>query len=129
MTPPVGPSASTIRFRSRIDLLVVVLCFGPIVSATWMLTRKLQAGLTGEFVIAILIVALVLALILWMFLDTSYTLTATELLVRGGPVCATLPLATIRRVRRSRTLVAGPALSFRRLELDHGKYDTAIISP
>ena len=31
--------------------------------------------------------------------------------------------------RASRTLLAGPALSLRRLELDHGTYDVAIVSP
>jgi hypothetical protein len=49
--------------------------------------------------------------------------------VRSGPLRARLPIASIRRISRSSTLLAGPALSLRRLEVDHGKYDTAIVSP
>lgn len=118
------------RFRSRIDIWLLILVFAPI---GWVLWRVVHAvvtgGLTNELFVTGGVSALACGLMIWMFVDTSYELTAADLRVRCGPLRATLPLSTIRRVRRSHTLLAGPALSLRRLEIDHGKFDQAIISP
>ena len=119
----------TIRFPSRIDRVLALIAFSPVVAAAWGIRSQATAGFSGELIIAAFVTAMVLLLLLWIYLDTSYALTATDLLIRGGPVRVTIPLATIRKVRRSHTILAGPALSMKRLEIDHGKYDTAIISP
>lgn len=120
----------SLRFRSRIDSWMLVVAFAPV---AWILWRVVSAvnigGFTRELLVAGGVSVLVFGLLLWMFVDTSYELTATELRIRCGPLRATLPLSTIRRVRRSHTLAAGPALSLRRLEIEHGKFDQAIISP
>jgi Bacterial PH domain len=69
------------------------------------------------------------ALVMWMALETSYTMTETELAIRGGPVRLRMPLASICRMRRSHTLIAAPALSLRRLEIDYGTDGLVVISP
>jgi Bacterial PH domain len=116
-------------FRSRIDAWLPLVIFGPIGLASWRLVAEYRIAPSATLVwVGILCVA-VCALMLWLLLGTSYTITDTDLIVRSGPLKETIPLDTIRAVRRSSTVLAGPALSLRRLEIDHGKYDTAIVSP
>jgi hypothetical protein len=49
--------------------------------------------------------------------------------VRSGPVCVRVPIATIGQISTSHTVIAAPALSLRRLKLEYGTYDVAIVSP
>lgn len=124
-----GSSADRRRFRSRVDAWVPLVLFGPLVAAGWMILDRSRDVPDAELLLAGVVCAAVFALLAWIVLDTSYTLSGSDLIVRSGPVRATIPVATIRRVRRSSTILAGPALSLRRLEIDHGRYDTAIVSP
>jgi Bacterial PH domain len=118
-----------LHFRSRIDAWLPLVLFGPIGLACWFIWAEYRIEPSGTLLWAGVSCVAVFALMLWLMLGTSYTITATELVVRSGPVRETIPLAAIRGVRRSSTVLAGPALSMRRLEIEHGKYDTAIISP
>lgn len=117
------------KFRSRVDLWLPLVVFGPIGLALWFIISDYRIEANGTLLVAGAVCVGALALMLWIFVGTSYTVTETDLIIRSGPVRATLPLASIRRVRQSHTVLAGPALSLRRLEIDHGKYDTAIVSP
>ena len=118
-----------IRFRSRIDAWLIVVLFGPLGAALWGIASRYRDDPTwGRIRVGLLLLG-VTALMLWIVLDTSYLLSASTLPIRTGPLRWAVPCKSIRRVRRSRTLLAGPALSLRRLELDYGTYDTAIVSP
>ncbi len=77
----------------------------------------------------LLIIGLTTAFVAWIFVDTSYRVTATEMFVRSGPLRVTVPLAKIRRVRRSNSLLSAPALSLRRLEVMYGNGESVLISP
>ena len=65
----------------------------------------------------------------WVFLDTTYHITSRDLVVRSGPLRITVPLADIRQVRRTRSVLSAPALSLRRLEVGYGKGSQVVISP
>ncbi len=119
----------SLRFRSRIDAWVPLVLFGPTGLAIWLVVKKYGILPSTELIVAGVVCVAVFALMLWFFLDTSYAITDTELVVRSGPVRATIPISAIRTVRRSSTLLAGPALSLHRLEIEHGTYDSAIVSP
>ena len=106
-----------------------VVFVGPLGAALWGLGARYRDDPEWHIVLAGVVMLAILALMLWIVLDTSYLLTPTTLTIRSGPFRWSVPCDRIRRVRRSRTLLAGPALSLRRLEVDYGKYDTAIISP
>lgn len=122
-------NSNTLTFRSRIDWWLATIVFGALGSAAWGVGRELsRKPTTGDWVAAV-VTSLVLALVTWVFTSTQYEVGPVELVVRSGPIRATVPIATIRRVSASRTLLAGPALSLRRLEVEYGKYDTAIVSP
>ncbi len=116
------------RFRSRVDAVVGALLLAPVVLSGGTIVSLLRAGDDNLLIPGIVLVTAT-ALVAWLLMDTSYTVTETELLVRGGPVRIRIPLASIRRVQRSNTLMSGPALSLRRLEIDYGTAGVAIISP
>lgn len=118
-----------LTFRSRIDWWLAVLIFGALGAAAWAVGSELwRKPTTGNWVAAI-VTGLTLTLVIWIFASTAYDIGPEELVVRSGPLRARVPIASIRRVSASRTPLAGPALSLRRLEVEYGKYDTAIVSP
>lgn len=116
-------------FRSRIDLWLVAIVFGALGTAAWRVGAEVWRRPTPENWVAAGITGLILALAIWTFATTAYHVDAETLTVRSGPVHARIPIASIRRISTSSTLLAGPALSIRRLEVEYGKYDTAIVSP
>src|SRR3989344_1548644 len=106
-------------FPSRVDSWLVAI--GPLAALT---AATAVAGLAGPFVLnsggtppmlALLavIVALTLLLPLWLVLDTNYTLTADDLLIRSGPFRWRIVLGDVREVSPSRSWISAPALSFR----------------
>lgn len=120
---------NTLTFRSRIDWWLAVLIFGVLGLAAWRVGAAVWRTPTPEHWVAASVTALVLAITIWFFATTAYDVEAETLVVRYGPIRERVPIASIRRISRSSTLLAGPALSLRRLEVDYGKYDTAIVSP
>lgn len=122
-------NGTTLTFRSRVDWWLAALIFGALGHTAWRVGTAAWRRPTPDLVVAAGVTALVLALAIWIFAGTAYDVEAETLVVRSGPFRARLPIASIRRISRSSTLLAGPALSLRRLEVDHGKYDTAIVSP
>jgi membrane protein YdbS with pleckstrin-like domain len=124
-----SPDGNTLTFRSRVDWWLAVVVFGALGSAAWAVAVEVwKKPNTGNW-IAAAVTGLVLALTVWLFTGTAYDVSPTELVVRSGPLRARVPIASIRRISASRTILAGPALSLRRLEIDYAKYDTAIVSP
>ncbi|NLU50789.1 MAG: PH domain-containing protein [Syntrophomonadaceae bacterium] len=65
----------------------------------------------------------------WVWTTTGYTISPTELQVKAGPLQWKIPLESIQRVRRSRSMTASPALSFDRLEISYGRGDAILIAP
>ena len=70
-----------------------------------------------------------LVLPLWLLLDTNYTLTAEELLVRSGPLRWRIALGDVREVLPSRSWASSPALSLDRLRIRYGQGRSILISP
>lgn len=73
----------------------------------------------------------VILLFAWIWFETGYTITETELLVKCGPFREKIPFGKIRSVRRSRSLLSSPALSLDRLEIRHSQGFTGftLVSP
>lgn len=119
---------SATRFRSRVDAIVAVLLTTPILVLGYLCISGRRDGVETPTLVVVAM-ATVIALLAWIMLDTSYEVTEHHLLIRSGPQRSRIPLVNIRRVRRSYTLIAAPALSLRRLEIDHGTGGLAVISP
>lgn len=74
-------------FCSKVDLWpVLVLVGGPVLVLEILLDGS---GVNEHYanLVAVLIVAVVLGIFLWLYLSTRYTLTAEFLLVKSGPFC------------------------------------------
>jgi PH (Pleckstrin Homology) domain-containing protein len=82
-------------------------------------------------VIVTAIVVVIGPLIVWLpwsiWRNTSYTFTATTLIVKSGPFRWTVPLEQIREVVPSRSLLAAPALSRDRLWVRTGSFATSML--
>ena len=119
----------TMRFSSRIDFwlwAVLVFTLGAGAFALW------SAGLRGSaaaVTTTLVACALAPALLLWLAWATHYELVEHDLLVRSGPFRWRVPLAQIRSVVPSRSVVSAPALSLDRLRIDYGRASSILISP
>lgn len=114
----------TQQFRSRIG--------GPFVLAAAIVvglggTATVNAIMTGSILKAG-IYALPIALLVWMFISTRYTVTDTDLRIRCAFLRASIPLASIRRLRTTRNAISAPALSLDRIEITHDA-GIALVSP
>lgn len=81
--------------------------------------------------IALLVLIPVIALLLNIFLQTSYTITTNKrLLIKSGILFkAEIDIETIRKIESSNSILSSPALSMDRLEIFYNKYDTVLVSP
>ena len=117
------------RFSSRIDLwLWAVLAFtlGAGAFALWSAGVRGSAAAVTTMLVAC---ALAPALLLWLASATHYELAERDLLVCSGPLRWRVPLAQIRSVVPSRSLVSAPALSLDRLRIDYEQASSILISP
>ena len=116
-------------FRSRVDSWLILLVLTPMALALWKTGTLVFQRPDGEAQVAFVVSVLAIAFLAWTFLDTKYVIEGESLRVQSGPFRSRIAIATIRRISPSSSLLAAPALSLRRLEIDYGKYDTAIVSP
>ncbi|HYK74828.1 MAG TPA: PH domain-containing protein [Pseudoneobacillus sp.] len=67
--------------------------------------------------------------IMWMWLTTYYILDDHNLVIKYGPFKNTIPLNSIKSVKKTMNPISSPALSLKRLEIAYGQYDFVLISP
>jgi hypothetical protein len=118
-----------LEFRSRIDPLVAGLVVAPIVGVIGLIVQR--AIVRGQLPSVVTVASLVfsIGLLAWMFATTKYRFVERDLVVRAGPLRVTVPIDTIRRVTRTRSVLSAPALSLQRLEIVYGKHGVVVISP
>ena len=71
----------------------------------------------------------VVALLLSVLLNTSYTVDRGVLKARSGPLCWKVPLDQIQSVEMTRSALSSPALSLDRLRIRYGKGRFILVSP
>jgi hypothetical protein len=111
-------------FKSKIDGRIWIPLGLLLVAVTlFLLLEKVWLGVT--------ILLLVVVFILYLIVNTSYTITADgNLIVVGGfLIREKIRIASIKKVVHTSNPLASPALSLRRLELWYNKYDKIMISP
>ena len=79
--------------------------------------------------IAAVTLPLGIGLPIWLFLGTSYTVAAHELLIKGGPLKWRVPIADITGITATSNPISSPALSLDRLRIDYGRGKSVMISP
>ena len=123
-------------FKSKIDTWVAVIVGSSILLSIlcsfWMFSllstvaAEERAILWGSVGVVVLLGVL---LPLWLLMGTSYTVGNGMLDIRCGPMSWAVPLASISSVRKSKTLLSGPALSLDRLEIVYQGGKKVIVSP
>jgi hypothetical protein len=114
------------HFRSKVDLLLVVpLALGLLVPVV-LLIRAFVTGRQGGMATAFL---LLLVVTLGSFARVSYSVTASDIVVRRGLLRSKMPLARVRQLRATREALAAPALSLDRIEIRTDRGMWLIVSP
>ncbi len=76
------------------------------------------------------ILLLTSAFIIHLFLNTYYLIKGNELWVKAGLLYTIkIKIQDIKRIEKSSSLLASPALSLDRMEIFYGKWDSVLISP
>ena len=111
-----------LNFKSKKDVWLSVLIWGVIILIFFIM-------ITEQNIVVYIVGILNNALLLWLWFGTSYRIDDEKLIVRSGPFKSTIDIKTIKKLKATKTLLAGPALSLDRIEIQYKTYDTVIVSP
>lgn len=111
-----------LNFKSKKDAWLSVLIWGVIILMFFIM-------ITEQNIVVYTAGILNNALLLWIWFGTSYRIDDEALIVRSGPFISTIDIKTIKKLKATKTLLAGPALSLDRIEIQYKTYDTVIVSP
>jgi len=116
-------------YRSKIDAwLVIILVSVPAVLLDFILDGIGVEDRLGTLLELSVVVA-VLALILWLYWSTRYTISGDFLLVKSGPFSWVIPIEDITSIEPTRNAMSSPALSLDRLLISYGHGGELMISP
>lgn len=111
-----------LNFKSKKDVWLSVLIWGVIILMFFIM-------ITEQNIVVYIVGILNNALLLWLWFGTSYRIDDEALIVRSGPFKSTIDIKTIKKLKATKTLLAGPALSLDRIEIQYKTYDSVIVSP
>ena len=111
-----------LNFQSKKDIWLAVLIWGVIILMFFMM-------ITEQNIVVYIVGILNNALLLWLWFGTNYKIDDENLIVRSGPFKSTIDIKSIKKLRATKTLLAGPALSIDRIEIQYKRYDSVIVSP
>ncbi len=110
-------------YPSGINIPLAILVFGPLIGFSIL-------AIVDEEWWAFLILFVCLAFSAYLYVSTFYAVTENaELVVRSGPFHnIRIPVEKIRKIESSGTLMAGPALSMKRI-IVYSDQDSVVLSP
>ena len=111
-----------LNFKSKKDIWLAVSIWGVIILMFFMM-------ITEQIIVVYIVGILNNALLLWLWFGTSYKIDDENLIVKNGPFKSTIDIKSIKKLRATKTLLAGPALSIDRIEIQYKRYDFVIVSP
>lgn len=111
-----------LNFKSKKDIWLAVSIWGVIILMFFMM-------ITEQIIVVYIVGILNNALLLWLWFGTSYKIDDENLIVKNGLFKSTIDIKSIKKLRATKTLLAGPALSIDRIEIQYKRYDSVIVSP
>lgn len=122
---------NSLKYKSRKDWWLTIIVWGAMLfaigSGGYALIEK--APNVGEFLITLALSIVLPIFILWMWLTTFYVIGEKNLIIKFGPFKKTIPLDSIKTVKKTMNPLSSPALSLKRLEIAYGQYNSILISP
>lgn len=123
------------KYKSKIDLALFIPIVGIMLGSTLLtvilpLKQPDQTGQLVGFGIAVLMIVCT-ALCIQLFLATYYAVDRGMLIIHGGWLYKRkkIPVASIRKIEKTRTFISAPAPSLDRLEIFYNRFDSVVISP
>ncbi len=111
------------EFKSKVDLWLATVLWGSVVICFFPVFFE-----GGQIIgIAVGIPMAIFIFLLWV--NTKYYIRDEHVVIKGVFKDTLIPIASITSVRPTRNPLSAPALSMDRLEINHGKFDFALISP
>ena len=119
------------KFKSRKDIFFRILVLGFNLLFLGIIIVRIFLNGKYEFLWTDILLLLVSGLLLWLYLDTEYELTESELKYKSGPLRGKIELEKIREIIKGKTMWSGikPATAKNGLIIKYGKYDEVYISP
>lgn len=117
-----GSAMPHARFRSAVHPMIRLLPLYPLSICIWSVL-----GPAPNWFVALVMFA-AFAFLMSLIARTEYVFDDKQLMVRSGPFRWRVPTDSISHVRPTRSWLAGPALSFDRLELI-GAHGSLLVSP
>lgn len=116
-------------YRSKVGVwfyLAIGVAGGAVLLATWQIVQA--RGAVGIVAISPALI-IGLGLPIWMLMSTCYTVTATQLLIKCGPLRVQVPISEISRITPTSNMLSSPALSLDRLLIEYSRGKSVMISP
>lgn len=121
------------KFSSRKDPLFQLVTFGVSIILCVVVVKRItsETPLFSAFVLGDILSVLVVALLLWIYFDTSYELTETSLKYKSGPLRGSIATRDIREVVKGKSLWSGikPATARKGLIIRYKGFQEIYISP
>ena len=123
---------ASVTYNSKKDTWLIMVIYGVVwASLAGCATLVLSGSPIDLFIAASMFIGGVI-LPIWLVRSTFYVLDDQQLAVRSGPFRWSIPISKIKSVRRTRSMLSGPALSLDRVQIRYGRFGIfgmVLISP
>lgn len=109
---------SEVKFESKVDAWIAIVILG-----SFAITFVMAIWFAGIYPVLSLTMIPLLAIEMWMFLNTCYVFAGKTMMAYCGPMRFTVKIEDIQSVEPSFSALSGPALSMERLKILHGNPD------
>ena len=123
---------ASVTYKSKKDTWLMMVMYGAVCAALAGSVTLALSGLPGDLVSAVFLFVVGVVLPIWLMRATFYLLDDQRLAIRCGPIRWSIQLARIRSVKRTRSMLSGPALSLDRVQIRYGRFGMfgfVLISP
>ena len=119
------------RFNSRKDSYFIVFMGATLLFCVGCLFQMLLQPMDKGEIFALVVLVLTIILLVWIWLDTGYTITPNKVTYKSGPFKGSISVDRIQKIAIGKTLWAGlrPATAMKGLVIYYNKYDEIYLSP
>lgn len=117
------------RYKSKVDVSIFIILIATIAICVAVAFPLLITGGITNLLTGLSILAIGAGMPASILMATWYDVDDTHLIIRSGFFKWQIPLATIRTITPSRSIISGPAVSFDRLQINYNRWNSVLVSP